>query len=424
MSHGPELHVKALDIAVVGGSIAGCSAAIMLARAGHNVHVYERSRGGLIGRGGGIGTPVPLLVELMEHDLVGRDFPYLACSSMPFVVRTPLEPTNGFVPWEMPSQFAMFHWTSLWNALRSRVSNDHYHRGAGVVSAAENASHRIDLTFEDGANADADLVVWADGYQSLGRSLMFPEVDLRYRGYMLWRGLLPEREMDHGDILGSTVPRLSFPTMPGNLVAYFVPGADGSSQPGERLVNWASYIPLPEHELDSFMVDRTGALRVGTIPPGELRPDQQQRLKALMAGELPDAFAAIVNKTENTYVQLIYTIRAPRYHLGRMCLIGDAGTVAQPHTGSGVFKGYHNVSSLLDSLDRHDDLDVALEAWGSTQVELGDRLLALGEQTEQAFIWNPLELSTADAASTEAWWRNAVEFPEGFGFEPTADPNE
>ena len=410
-----------LEIAVVGGSIAGCSAAILLGRAGHNVHVSERSRGGLVGRGGGIGTPGPLLADLMKQDLVSRDFPFLACSSMPFVVRTPLEPTYGFVPWQMPSQFAMFHWTSLWNALRSRVSDDHYHGGAGVVSAVESASGGVDLTFEDGSGADADLVVWADGYQSIGRSLMCPGVDLRYRGYMLWRGLLPEREMDHGDILGSTVPRLSFPTMPGSFVAYFVPGADGSSQGGERLVNWASYIPLPEGELDSFMIDRSGTLRVGTIPPGELHPDQQQRLRTLMAGELPDAFAAVVNKTENTYVQLIYTIRAPRYHLGRMCLIGDAGTVAQPHTGSGVFKGYHNVSSLLDSLARHDDLAIALEEWGTTQVELGDRLLALGEQTEQAFIWNPLDLATADAASTEAWWRNAVQFPEDFGFEPSAD---
>ena len=148
--------MKPLEIAVVGGSIAGCSAAILLGRAGHNVHVFERSRGGLVGRGGGIGTPGPLLAELMKQDLVGRDFPFLACSSMPFVVRTPLKPTYGFVPWEMPSQFAMFHWTSLWNALRSRVSDDHYHRSAGVVSAVESASGRVELTFEDGSDADEE----------------------------------------------------------------------------------------------------------------------------------------------------------------------------------------------------------------------------------------------------------------------------
>ena len=47
----------------------------------------------------------------------------------------------------------------------------------------------------------------------------------------------------------------------------------------------------------------------------------------------------------------------------------------------------------------------------------GNRLLALGEQMEQAFIWDSLDLTTADAASTEAWWREAVTFPEDFSYE-------
>ena len=337
---------------------------------------------------------------------------------MPFVVRTPSEPTFGYVPWEMPSHYAMFHWTALWNALRRRVSDDRYHRGSGVARSVESPTGRVELTFDDGSSTDADLVVWADGYQSLGRGLMFPEAELRYRGYMLWRGLLPEGKTGDHDFLGATVPRVSFPTMPGNFVAYFVPGADGSSQHGDRLVNWAAYIPLAVDDLASFMIDRTGTLRVGTIPPGELRPEEEKRLSALMTAELPDAFAALVNSTENTYVQLIYTVRAPGYHKGRMCLIGDAGTVAQPHTGSGVFKGYHNAVSLLDALDHHDDLDSALAAWVPSQVELGDRLLALGEQTEQAFIWNPLDLADADATTVEEWFRKAVEFPDDFSFEP------
>ena len=242
-------------------------------------------------------------------------------------------------------------------------------------------------------------------------------MELSYRGYLLWRGLLAEQQMDDGGMLGSALPRVFYPSLPGHFVAYFVPSAEGSARPGDRLVNWASFIPFTEEELESFMVDRSGTRRVGTIPPGELRPHEEDRLKALMAVELPGFYADIVTSSENTYVQLIYTVKVPRYHSGRMCLIGDAGTVAQPFTGSGVFKGYNNASNLLEVLSRHDDLDSALDEWGPSQVALGDRLLALGEQMEQAFIWSPLDLAGADAAMTEAWWRKAVEFPDDFTHE-------
>jgi 2-polyprenyl-6-methoxyphenol hydroxylase-like FAD-dependent oxidoreductase len=246
---------------------------------------------------------------------------------------------------------------------------------------------------------------------------MFPEVELRYRGYMLWRGLLPESELAESETLGSTVPRLSFTDAPGNLVVYFVPGQDGSLVPGERLANWASYIVLPESELNGFMVDASGTAREGTIPPGEMRPEEERRLKAMMVANLPDYYAQIIERTERTYVQLIYTVRVPAYRQGHMCLIGDAGSVAQPFTGSGVFKGHSNTTGLIAALAETDDLDAALDAWSAEQVAISDRLLALGEQMEQAFIWDSLDLAQADGQAAETWWREAVTFPEDFTYE-------
>jgi 2-polyprenyl-6-methoxyphenol hydroxylase-like FAD-dependent oxidoreductase len=318
----------------------------------------------------------------------------------------------------MPVNVAGFHWTALWGALRSRVPDERYHRGSQVTAAAEDRSGRVALTFGDGSVANADLVLFADGYQSLGRSLLFPEVGLAYRGYMLWRGLLPERETRDGDALRSKISRVAYPTMPGHFVVYLVPGEDGSVLPGRQLFNWAAFIPLPTEEVAAFMVDRAGTPRAGTIPPGEMRPDEESRLKSLMAAQLPDYYADIVTRSPRTYVQLIYTVQVSAYHRGRMCLIGDAGSVAQPFTGSGVFKGYNNVKDLLEVLDRHDELDAALGEWDAAQVFLGRRLLALGEQMELAFIWDWPDLAEADAMTTEAWWRSAVEFPHDFTHEP------
>ena len=55
---------------------------------------------------------------------------------------------------------------------------------------------------------------------------------------------------------------------------------------------------------------------------------------------------------------------------------------------------------------------------GAVQVTLGRRLLDLGKQMEQALIWNAPDLTNADATTTETWWKNTVEFPDNFTFEP------
>ena len=183
------------------------------------------------------------------------------------------------------------------------------------------------------------------------------------------------------------------------------------------MVNWAAYIELPVAEVPAFMIDVHGRPRVGSLPPGAMRPDEEDRLKALMAENLPSYYGDIIARTQNTYVQLIYTTALPAYARGRMALIGDAGMVAQPFTGSGIFKGYQNAKALLDALASSTDLDAALESWSRDQTRLGHRLLTLGEQMERAFIWEPLDLAHADAEATEAWWRRSVAFPGDFSYE-------
>lgn len=406
-----------LRIGIVGGSIASCSAAILLGRAGHDVTVYERSRGAMVGRGGGIATTSAVLNGLIERDFLDEDFPNWATTEMPFVIRTPAETRLGYSPWAMPTDLRVFHWSVLWDNLRRRVPNDLYHEGCRVVDARSVAASSVMLQLEDGSEKEFDLVLFADGYQSLGRRLLFPDVRLQYRGYMLWRGLLPEGQLADSAPLGRRLPRLAYPNLPGHIVLYFIPNDHGSTKEGERIANWAAYIPLSSDELPSFMIDRYGQLRTGTIPPGTMRPQEEQRLKQLMVDNLPTYYGDLVAATEDTYVQLIYTVDLPGYHRERMCLIGDAGMVVQPFTGSGVFKGYQNVTDLLEAIDRHGSLDDALQEWDEKQMMTGKRLLALGEQMEQAFIWNSLDFSAANAESTAAWWKRSVTFPEDFSYE-------
>ncbi|TNE62317.1 MAG: hypothetical protein EP344_05040 [Bacteroidetes bacterium] len=405
-----------LNIGIVGGSIAGCSAAILLSRAGHHVRVFERSASDLVGRGGGIATSGPVLESLMQEDIIDRDFPHSAATGMPLVIRKPGFEYLGYSPWTMSLNLMAFHWSALWKNLRKRVPDSSFFKGRKVTDAIQHADQRVTLCFEDAPDETFDLVLFADGYQSLGRRLMFPGSEPKYCGYMLWRGLLPEFEMLQSAPLGSNMPRMSYTSATGNLVVYFVPNENGSVRQGERICNWAAYITCSVADLPDFMVDRFGVQHTGTIPPGCMRPEEEARLKKLMRENLPEYYADIIDRTEDTYVQLIYTARLPSYYKGHMCLIGDAGMVAQPFTGSGIFKGYNNVKDLVAALDTQPTVAEALRQWSNAQLRIGRRLLALGEQMEQAFIWNPLPLADATAASTEAWWKAAVTFPEEYDF--------
>ena len=405
-----------LSIGIVGGSIAGCSAAILLSRAGHDVSVFERSRGGLVGRGGGIATIGPMWEELVTHDIIDAGMPHFKAGYMPFIVRTDEESQTGRSPYKIPLDMRTFHWTELWGQLRRRVPDGIYHQGAEVRRVEAVGDEAVDLVFDDGSADRFDLVLFADGYRSVGRMHVCPDTDLSYRGYMLWRGLLPESAVKDPP-LGKDIPRLSYVDSAGNATAYFVPSADGSTSPGKRIINWACYIPLAEDAVDAFLVDREGVPRVGSLPPGGMRPEEEARLKAMMRANLPEWYGDAIERTEDTFVQLIYTARLTAYAKGRICLVGDAGVVAPPFTGSGVFKGYQNVSGLLGQLKARADIDAALTAWSAQQVRLGDRLLALGDQMEQAFIWDSIDLRSAEADDVAEWWKAAVTFPEDFSYQ-------
>ncbi len=75
-----------VKVAVVGGSIAGCAAAIALQRIGCEVTVYERSTGQLVDRGEGLGIPLSLLQTLVARDLVDADMVYFRSDEVPFCI--------------------------------------------------------------------------------------------------------------------------------------------------------------------------------------------------------------------------------------------------------------------------------------------------------------------------------------------------
>jgi 2-polyprenyl-6-methoxyphenol hydroxylase-like FAD-dependent oxidoreductase len=410
-------HNGSLRIGIVGGSISGCAAAIELSRAGHKVTVFERSPGELKGRGAGIGTPVSMVQALIERDLLDADFPYFTSSAMPFLGRKSAEDRLGHTAWVMPISLALLNWGDLYSNLRRRVPASIYHAGCAVMGVERANQETAVLQLADGREFRFDLIIFADGYRSMGRQLICPQAALQYRGYVLWRGVLEEKHLANSEPLENAVPRISYKGLAGHLVLYFVPGHNGSAAKNERLVNWAAYVPVSEEKLPDFLIDREGRQRSGSLPPGSMRLEEEVRLKRLMKTHLPPYYADIINSSRDTFAQPIYSVAVPAYHQGRICLMGDAGAVAPPFTGSGVFKGVNNAVDLAEAIQANATLDAALDTWGQTQTVTGQRLAVLGQQMEQAWIWAAADFSQMDSETTAAWWKEAVTFPEEFTYE-------
>lgn len=404
-----------MKVGIVGGSIAGCTAAVELLRAGHEVTVLERSRGGLTGRGAGIGTPVETIETLVSRDLIDADTPRFVVSEHPLASRENANDRYGHRALTLPLNMALLNWGDLWRELRSRVPDSTYTEGTEVTSSRPD-SDQVVLMGADGWCGTYDLVLFADGYQSIGRRALFPDLHPSYRGYVLWRGVLNESRLSDSAPLETALYRLHYKGLPGNAVFYFVPGRDGSTSAGSRWVNWACYIPVEAEALPEFLVDRHGRRREHSLPPGSMRPREEARLKEMMSDHLPSYFAEIVSDSADTFAQPIFSVTVPANAVGRRVLLGDAGTVAPPFTGSGVFKAMMNAVELVKALGEPGLTVEVLERWSTEQAQRGSRLAALGEQMERAFVWDAPDFSTMAESEARVWWMESITFPDDFSY--------
>ena len=161
-----------MKIGIVGGSIAGCSAAILLMKEGHEVCVFERSRTTLVGRGGGIGTIPSVINQIIKDGILDEHFSYFPISQMPFVGKSEEHEPFGRTAWAMPMNLYVFQWNELWKSLRNKVPDQYYHTGTKVTNAVLNSNEKVELTINEDQKEIFDLVLFADGYQSLGRKLL------------------------------------------------------------------------------------------------------------------------------------------------------------------------------------------------------------------------------------------------------------
>lgn len=397
---------QGMKVGIVGGSIAGCAAALELLRAGCEVTIFERSQRKLRERGAGIGFPAWVLEKAKERDLIDADFPCIISETVPIIVRSETEKDQARVLWEMPFRRTLISWQTLYNNLRRRVPADAYHADCEVTALGQEGSDRAFVQLSDGRKLVFDLVVCGDGYKSIGRSALFPDITLDYAGYIAWRGYLEERFVSQPDFFFKR-SILSFHDR-GHCVIYFVPGGENGGGDGARMMNWVWYERVSEQELPRMLTDNSGHTHPHSIPHGSATPWHLEHLRSRARALLPAPIASVIEATAKPFIQTIFDMQLPTYHQGRICLLGDSSSTVRPHTAGGTPKALRQAISLSESLACNETLESALSAWSEKESASVGRLMKAGKRMGGAMVLNTPPWDEMDERATQKWWDDEV----------------
>jgi len=366
---------KPLDAVVIGGSMAGLCAGLVLRNAGCAVEIFEKSPREMRERGAGLVVQDEVLNFVQDHCGAIADELGVRSHTRQLLAR------DGSVIWTEASLQLMTSWDALYRYLKRTFPPAHYHHGTRLMTIRQE-NDRVYAGLEDGRERACDLLVCADGANSTARRLVLPDITARYAGYVAWRGMVSERGVADWarDFLAE---KFTFFLAPGiQILCYFVPGADGETAAGERRINWVWYWNVAEgQELRETLTDRTGLFHDYSVPQGTIDPALLRRQREVAARVLPDVLQHLFAATSDPFIQPIYDLSVPQMVFGRMCLLGDAAFVPRPHPAASTHKAFSNAIGLGRAMRAHGrDVVAALHEWEPTQMELGERLARLGQE--------------------------------------------
>ncbi|OAK97040.1 FAD/NAD(P)-binding domain-containing protein [Phaeosphaeriaceae sp. SRC1lsM3a] len=404
----PQATSRNLDIVIIGASLGGLATALAIKRLppphAHNITLLERNPTALLhNQGAGIVAGGDTLAFFKRYDKCGRD---LAAGS----IRRQYLNKEGEIVHKEDMRQNMTSWDLVYHMLRanvdgvkseycevsmedaneSRVKHLHGHKVTGleekgdkmVIRFDTNDGSRLKMQVKQqvsrplsnnifsqkqadpklGANREmeADLVIGADGPSSTIRSLFAPDVERKYAGYVALRGTVSEN-----DVTAKTREAFSerftfFHTKGIQILAYLIPGKNGTLKPGKRLINFVYYTNFPSPSLvepspdfRELMTDIDGQYHRITMPPGKTDPKAWEKQRTIAREKLPPQFAEIVCGTKKPFVQAITDVISPTNEFmdGRVILIGDALSGFRPHTVASTSQACFDAMILADMIE-------------------------------------------------------------------------
>lgn len=379
-----------IKVGIIGGSIGGLTAACLLRDRGlADVEVFERSYSELEQRGAGIGFLEPASRYLETYAKTNLDEISVKTPSIRYLNR------KNEVIFEKPHLYRFSSWTMVYKLLLKSFDASNYKLGHELVDW-ENDPNRVTAKFKNEESATFDFMICADGVGSDSRKKLLPTVQNNYSGYVAWRGMVSESELDKNLRKSFSEVITYYVFANSHILVYPIPSLDGSVEKGERLINFVWYRNYAKgSELDDLLTGNDNKYRSLSVPPGLLKEHHVLEAKAVAKARMPRDIANLVDATQDPFIQVIYDISVDKMVFQRICLLGDAAFVARPHAAAGSAKAAEDAWQLANSLEKKIDIDKSLKMWESIQLRLGKDLInrtrLIGDRSQVYNNWNPKE---------------------------------
>jgi 2-polyprenyl-6-methoxyphenol hydroxylase-like FAD-dependent oxidoreductase len=242
----------------------------------------------------------------------------------------------------------------------SKITHLHGHKVTGLHEKGKKVVVHYETSEGKKGEMEADLVIGADGPSSAIRALFTPEVQRTYAGYVALRGTVREDEVSPKTLEAFKERFTFFHAKSIQILAYLIPGENGTLKPGHRLINFVYYTNVPSPSLTEpspefreLMTDVDGQYHRITMPPGKTDPHAWEKQRKIARERLPPQFAEIVCGTKKPFVQAITDVLSltNEYLNGRVILIGDALAGFRPHTVASTSQACFDAMMLADMIE-------------------------------------------------------------------------
>ena len=332
-------------IAIIGAGIGGLTAAALLQRRGHDVHVYEQAKK-FARVGAGIqqsANAVRVLREIgLEQTL--RD---IAFQPMSWNNR---EWDTGAVKYELPlgeafetrygAPYLLLHRGDLHTALINAVDPARIHLDM-PLAGLDTHEDSVSLRFANGQTRQVDAVIGADGVHSLVREWMLGPDEPRFTGRVAYRTTFKAELLKGAQIDDCT--KWWGPDR--HIVIYYI-------TPRRDELYFVTSLPEPEWRNESWSA----------------RGDLAQ-LRSAFAGFHPQV-QTVLQACPEVYKWALYERDPlPRWHQGRAVLMGDACHPMVPYMAQGAATAIEDAAVLSRCLDDTTDVQQAFQRFEATRKE-------------------------------------------------------